>query len=119
MLSVSYKVLEQFMVDLLLKEVTGETLAVHIALHTDAAARRFQRVSKPLYPYMEPIATFIRAKLKSPMEEKRYGITYASTHLGGTIATFNEEAHHFQADPTSLMTECQERVVEMPFKSSL
>lgn len=70
--SIVHNVLELEMLDLLRKYVIGKTLDAHIAKFSDKdeAAEGFSNMLFTSTSFMTPIATFVRGKSNTAMEEK-------------------------------------------------
>lgn len=99
------------MLDKLCKDVVGESLNAHIAkfLNTDAAADVFSKRSLISSSFMAPIATFLRRKTDTAMEDKKYSTASTSEEPINTVQAFNENSESLPSRSDSLSDEVSRR----------
>lgn len=92
--SVVYNIVEQVVSDPPRTNINGEMLDVHITkcFETDEATGGLSKRLLPPTSFMEPIATFVRAKSDTVMKSKKYSTTVAPKERLDTIPTFNDES---------------------------
>lgn len=86
-LSVVFNVVEQVILDLLPKDVIGKLLEAHIAksYDTDECAEGLLKRLLTSNYFMSPLATFVRCRMDTAMEEKKFSAAVASKELGDNI----------------------------------
>lgn len=92
--SVVYNFFEQVMLDLLREGVTGKMLKAHIVkgLNTNAPAVGLSSKFPASISFMAPIATFVRRRSDTAMEEKKYSFVYTSKEPANAEMTVNDDS---------------------------
>lgn len=80
------------MLDLLCKNAIGDTLSAHIATYFDtaAAADILSKIMSPSSTFTAPIATFVRRRADTAVEEQKCSTLFDTKDAIGTVETYND-----------------------------